>query len=377
MGCGVAMATGDTAKTGSSPTTAPTTAAKAQPYTLSAADPTATPRAIHSMLVTLYATYPSIESFVVEDVTYTSTSLGVVLGKCTAGGTGTTAQAQSSRLLACAPLIFFLFSFAEQHHVPAALEVADMIYSYAIMNIGGPDSSVAVLGGALRDWGVPVARTGLPRTSRAATALVADVRAAILVQRGVHLTISGYHGGASPIETITCDIGRASATEKIRNGGATATLVVTPKSAYFEGSRTGLTKLIGLQATAAKKLGSSWAQVEKGSAEYEDLAAEDTLAALPASVLPDSAQSVSLQSSTFKGEKVHVLTWNAAATQLGTQAALTETLTVRATGAPLPVSENSTVNSYRQVTEFTRWGERVAVAAPKGRVVQYNLLVRQ
>ena len=116
---------------------APATAtASAEPLVANA--PQATRSEIERKLAALYRERPTISSYVVQDVTYTQESLGAVLQKCTTAGSAVTAQTQSSVLLACAPPIFFLYSFAKQHSVPAALDLADMIYSYAITNIEGP-----------------------------------------------------------------------------------------------------------------------------------------------------------------------------------------------------------------------------------------------
>ena len=284
---------------------APATAtASAEPLVANA--PQATRSEIERKLAALYRERPTISSYVVQDVTYTQESLGAVLQKCTTAGSAVTAQTQSSVLLACAPPIFFLYSFAKQHSVPAALDLADMIYSYAITNIEGPESSPTILAGTLRDWGVDVGYTKSPppsaHTSPAVASLVAEVRKAILTRHSVRVTITGSHGG-QVVETITSDIGTTSASELLSDNGAVATIRVTPRSVYFMGNTAGLTNLIGLTKASARRIGKDWVQVTGGSVEYRDFAAEDTLPALPASVLPDASQSVSLGSSTLSGRR--------------------------------------------------------------------------
>jgi hypothetical protein len=255
-----------------------------------------------------------------------------------------------------------------------------MIYSYAITNIHGPESSPTILAGTLRDWGVTVAYTTSPpastHTRPALPSLVAKVERAILGQHSVRVTITGSHG-SQLVETITSDIGTSSASESLSDNGAEATIRVTPRSAYFMGNTAGLTNLIGLTKATARRIGKDWVQVKKGSIEYSDFAAEDTLAALPASVLPDASQSISLRSSTPAGKRARVLTWTANVAQSGTEETLREALVLSAGAIPLPVTEESQVNGYKQVVTFANWGESIAVLPPSSRVLQYNSIERE
>jgi hypothetical protein len=138
------------------------------------------------------------------------------------------------------------------------------------------------------------------------------------------------------------------------------------------GTSAGLTNLIGLTKATARRIGNDWVQVKKGSVEYRDFAAEDTLAALPASVLPDASQSVSLRSSAVPGKRARVLTWTTNVGESGTAETLTETLVLSPGAVPLPVTEESNVTGYKQVVTFTNWGENIAVLPPSSRVLQYN-----
>ena len=204
---------------------------------------------------------------------------------------------------------------------------------------------------------------------------MAEVRKAILTRHSVRVTITGSHGG-QVVETITSDIGTTSASELLSDNGAVATIRVTPRSVYFMGNTAGLTNLIGLTKASARRIGKDWVQVTGGSVEYRDFAAEDTLPALPASVLPDASQSVSLGSSTLSGRRAPVSTWATDVGESGTEETLTEKLVLSAAAIPLPVTEESTVSDYKQIVSFTNWGEHVVVLPPTSGVLQYNKIER-
>jgi hypothetical protein len=108
----------------------------------------------------LYAQYPAILSFVSQSVSYTPQSVAVVLRKCTQPGAQSGAEAQSGRLMACAPLIYFFYSFGQQRAVPDATQLADELYSFAVTDVKGPIDPRAALHGLLSSWGIPVASGG-------------------------------------------------------------------------------------------------------------------------------------------------------------------------------------------------------------------------
>jgi hypothetical protein len=102
--------------------------------------------------------------------------------------------------------------------------------------------------------------------------------------------------------------------------------------------------------------------IKPGTAEYSDLATEDTIAALPASILPGSADAARLRTQTRGGRQVYVLDWTAA----GSKTKLSEQLVLTATRQALPISETTTAGSERQTVTLGHWGERVRVPAPTG-----------
>jgi hypothetical protein len=108
---------------------------------------------------TFYRRHPGIGSFQVQDVQYTPKTRNEVLSTCTSGGATPVSQAvESARLVACAPLIFFIYSYGRKASAPDAFSLAGALYSYAVTTIKGPLDAAKALGSLLEGWGIPVAR---------------------------------------------------------------------------------------------------------------------------------------------------------------------------------------------------------------------------
>src|SRR5580693_7836095 len=90
----------------------------------------------------------------------------------------------------------------------------------------------------------------------------------------------------------------------------------------------------------------SYLRNDRGRAEYQDLAAEDTIASLPASILPANESAAGLQTASVDGGKVYVLRWTTPAT--GSSPAISERLILDATAQALPVSETTTAGGFSQ-----------------------------
>lgn len=340
-------------------------------------------RQVTQAIDAVYRDHPGIASFAAEDVQYTPQSRDAVLHTCTSGtasgasGGGTSGDtasagaqtAQAGRLIACAPLIFFLYRYGQRASVPAAVTAAGDLYWYAVTHTGGPVDARTSLDALLRSWKLPV--PGLT-AAQANSALVASVVNAasdsMLAQKSVRVTISGQKSGRAAAERIVADIGTATGTESISSGPDTATIRVTKDAAYFTGSPAGLTAFVGLSATAAAKARSRWVAIGSGTNEYADLAAEDTLADLPASILPAASNAARLRTATLSGRKVYVLDWSAKVS--GSATTISERLVLAATTQALPISETTTAGSNTQTVTLDHWGEQFAVPVP-GSAIPY------
>jgi hypothetical protein len=313
----------------------------------------------------LYRRHPDIGSFAIQDVQYTPKTRDDVLSACTAGGAAPASETvESGRLVACAPLIFFFYSYGRKASVPEAIDLADKLYSYAVTNITGPLDAQKALGGLLHGWGIPVAQGKVAsRTGTLEVSIVAAAKKAILAQRSVHIVVTQYRGKSkAAAERIVADTGTSTGIETLTAGHASATIMVRAASAYFSGDPAGLTTLIGVSSSAAKKIGSRWVEIKAGTSEYKNLAAENLISSLPASILPAAGSSGALSTGTAAGQQVYLLTWQA--TPSGSGTTISERLVLAATAAPLPISETGSAAGDTQTVQFTRWGERLAVAAP-------------
>ena len=252
--------------------------------------------------------------------------------------------------------------------MPAARDAAGQLYWYAVTHITGPISARTSLNELLHSWKLPVPGLTPAEANHAVEAsVVAAAGDSILARKSVHIVITGHKAGSTAVsEQIVADIGTAAGAESIKSGAATATIRVTPAGAYFTGSPAGLKTFIGLPAAAARRAQSRWVAIKPGTNEYQDLAAEDTIAALPTSILPATGNTARLRTATMSGQKVYVLDWTTTAS--GSAAKISERLILAATTQALPISETTTANGDSQTVLLGRWGERLTVPAPASAV---------
>lgn len=99
----------------------------------------------------LYRDHPDILNFSARGVTYTVETRDKVLSVCEKGGlAGDDAQRQTQRVLACAPLILFFYSYGQDANVTAATDAARSLYWYALSH--NSTASGEVLTDLLKSW---------------------------------------------------------------------------------------------------------------------------------------------------------------------------------------------------------------------------------
>jgi hypothetical protein len=330
----------------------------------------------------LYNSHPRLASFEAQGVQYTAASRANVLRECTSAGAGAGSQdAETSQVIACAPLIFFFYSYGKQDSVPAAVTVAGGLYWYAVTRITGPESAKTSLDELLQSWKLPVpGLTAAQQNTVVATSVINAADDSMLTQKGVHLVItdqaasatSGPNAGpatAATAQRIVADIGTVTGTETITDGTTNAAIRITSKAAYFTGDPTGLTAYLGLSRTSADKVASRWVAIKAGTTEYQALAAENTIASVPSSLLPSAADAVQVRTATIDGRKTYVLTWKAAAS--GSSPAYSAELILTVTPQILPVSETIATSGASKTVAFSRWGSPFTVTAPAS-VIPYS-----
>jgi len=317
---------------------------------------------VNAEVTALYGGHPALASFNAQDVQYTTASRDTVLRECTSGSVGSQ-DAETGQIVACAPLIFYYYSYGTQASVPAAVTLAGDLYWYAVGHITGPVSAQTSLNQLLQGWKLPVpGLTPAQQRTVVATSVITAADDTMLTERGVHMVITARAAGAARAQRITADMGTVTGTELIKYGSATATIRVTRRAAYFTGSTAGLTAYLGLSTAAAAKAGSRWVMIKAGTSEYQDLVAENTISALPSSILPTASQVSQLSTATPDGRKAYILDWTTTPSGSGTPISVRLTLT--ATPKVLAVSETLSTKGESKTVTFSDWGAPFTVTAP-------------
>jgi hypothetical protein len=151
----VAVAVGALAAFGDTGRSNPPTASAPAPGILSeSVEPTSFAQARAAVLA-LYRSHPAVSGASFNDVDYTTASRDKVLSVCHSGGPEKSASAlESARVLACAPLIFFFYSYGRHAGVPQAVTVARTLYWYAVTANRKPVDAGPGLTRLLVSWGV-------------------------------------------------------------------------------------------------------------------------------------------------------------------------------------------------------------------------------
>jgi hypothetical protein len=295
---------------------------------------------------------------------YTTASRQAVLRECTTPDSAAGSQdAETGQIVACAPLIFYYYSYGEQASVPAAVTLAGDLYWWAVNHITGPASAQASLNDLLQGWKLPV--PGLSPAQQRTVVTTSVITAAddtMLTEQSVHMVITDQVAGTAGAQRISADMGSVTGTEDISYGSAAAAIRVTRQAAYFSGSTGGLTAYLGLSAASAAKAGSRWVAIKAGTTEYQALAEENTISALPSSILPAVSQVSQVSTTTDNGQKVYILAWTT--TPTGSATPISARLTLTATPQVLPVSEALITKRESKIVTFTGWGQPLKVIAP-------------
>jgi hypothetical protein len=110
---------------------------------------------VRSAVDALYRSDHGMSTFTVRSVAYTPATRDTVLAVCRRGGASSTArELESSRVAACAPLIFFYYRYGRHASSPDAIDLARKLYWYAATNVKGPFDAKRSLAALLSGWGV-------------------------------------------------------------------------------------------------------------------------------------------------------------------------------------------------------------------------------
>ena len=211
-------------------------------------------------------------------------------------------------------------------------------------------SGALILGPAL----VAQAATTSPTTA----SVLASATKSLNKESGVHIVVNTVDKKVD--SSVVADIGTTSGTETYVSGAETFTITVTPKAAYLFGSKTGLTKLMGLSATEQSKVGAEAIVMKKGTSPYTTFHSNLTSSAF--SQLLPPAKGTSLLAKRDKATNGYQLSWTTAKTS-STPKELS-ILTISSGSKTLPLKEAVTTAAGSSKTAFTKWGETVKVHVP-------------
>jgi hypothetical protein len=193
------------------------------------------------------------------------------------------------------------------------------------------------------------------------TSVLQSSRSAIAAESGTHVVFTAHSGTTSITEKIVADVSASSGSERVSEGSAVVDIRVTPSFAYVSGNSSGLSKLFGMSAAGAKKIGKDWVSLKASSSQYATLKSDVTLSSVTA-LLP-KVIGTTMKTAKVRGVEVYVLKWTVPAT--GTVPRLSNTLTISANGSSLPLTETSSATGGTSIsTDLSKWGEKVLVQSP-------------
>jgi hypothetical protein len=194
-----------------------------------------------------------------------------------------------------------------------------------------------------------------------ATSVLAAAKSAIAKETGVHVDFSAHSSLTSKSEHIVADVGTATGVETVVEGSSNLTVELSSTYAYVKGNASGLTTLLGLSTTQAKRIGAKWAYWKAGSSVYANLKHDVTIAAVGA-LLP-SPNGTKLSTHVTNGVTQDIVTWSTPASSASPK--ISNTLVFSTGSSILPVRETSSTQGNTSVTtKLSRWGERVSFTAP-------------
>lgn len=169
-----------------------------------------------------------------------------------------------------------------------------------------------------------------------------------------HMHAESTHQGQTAI--FVQDVGTTQGRQLITIGTQRAEIRMIGTALYLLANRAALTQFMGFPAALATRLQDRWVSFAPADAPYGDIAASLTLDSALTEIAMSGAVTKTA-AATVDGVQVVGLTGTA-------NGGGTETLYVRATGDPLPVSEKVVNQGDTLTTTFSAWGEKVVVARP-------------
>jgi len=192
-----------------------------------------------------------------------------------------------------------------------------------------------------------------------------EALAAAEVTGSVHVDMTSSSGSGSTV--YSTDVSSSAGRQVITiTGGGKATVLDVAGVGYVSGNAAALVGFFGFPAAASARLADRWVSFRSGQPYYQQVVDAMTLG---------SAMGVVTLSGRLTSKGVRRMGGQPAVAVLGTAPSVPgvpahtkATLYVATTGRLLPVSYAEASGSIRLSAVFSRWGEKVSVAAPRGAV---------
>ncbi len=226
----------------------------------------------------------------------------------------------------------------------------------ALAALGG----LAVLAGCASPAPPPAGLAGDPAWFIQAQALAL---AEVAGSAHVEMTSSSASGSTVYSADVSASAGRQVITI---SGGGQATVLDVAGVGYVSGNQTALTSFFGFPAATSARLVGRWVSFRSGQPYYQQVVDAVTLGSA-LGVVTLSGRLTSQGRRGMDGQPVVGLRGTAPKVP-GVPAGTKATLYVATNGRPLPLSFQEASGGVRLSAVFSRWGEAVSVAAPRGAI---------
>jgi hypothetical protein len=187
---------------------------------------------------------------------------------------------------------------------------------------------------------------------------------AFAAQRAVDFTYRLPAFGETLTEVVRAGLKDGAETDSVVGAGKDAHLsLLLDGKVFFEGNASGLTLDVAFKAAPAQKESNVWIVVPRSSPEFSSLAGGMTVGTA-VQQLYIGGTITTLPPTTINGQPVFAVKESTKSDGF----AITETVFIKATGAPLPVEVAQDIDGLSATILYGPWGKPPKVKPPKGAV---------
>lgn len=245
----------------------------------------------------------------------------------------------------------------------------------ALVLAAGCKSSGSIAAGQAYPSATTSTVASITRTPQTPSALLKSAIGAMLAKGSVHLVCTGYAGEDV---TASSDLGVDSGSEidTVTGGDGNAKALLLDGIYYINVSDKSILVNDGFPATVAAKVAGDWISFRPGDSygqfTHPSLISDLTLEGLAEQILLTGTLKVGAPHK-LDGQLIVGISGDTSAVYGTAASGSLETLYVKRTGDPLPVSVTLHMSGIVQTCDFSRWGEPVRPTAPPHAVAVTSL----